>query len=111
MIASLHHHQDAPELLEVQPLLGLERVLEKKWDDPRRQLLQPTDPVGHPIAMIASDDTAPEVGFQCMKDLRIAFLLHDGELRQYLITAGHIGVAKHADVEAALTVHEPCHPS
>ncbi len=111
MLATLHHQQHAPELLKVQPFLRLERVLEKEWDDLRAQLLQPTDPIGHPIAMIASNDPAPEVGLQRMKDLHIALVLHDGEFRQNLVTARHVGMFCDADLEAAFTVHEACNPS
>ena len=62
------------------------------------------------VAMIAADDSAPEMGFQRMQKLRVAFVLHDGELREYLIAADHIGMLTDPDVKAAFTVHESCNP-
>jgi hypothetical protein len=52
----------------------------------------------------------PKKGLQRMQELDIAFVLHDSELRQNLITARHIGMFRNPDVEAAFTVHESCHP-
>jgi len=42
-----------------------------------------------------------------IQELHIALVLHDGELRKYLITASHVGVSIDADVEAASPSTKP----
>jgi hypothetical protein len=59
----------------------LERVLDEEWDDARGEILPPAYAAGKSLTVIASHDAAPEKGAECMKQIRIAFVLHDGELR------------------------------
>ena len=111
MIARFHHSKHFAELLEVLLLLGFQRVHDEEWDDVIREVLPAADSIRPSVAMVRSHDTTVEVFTNCSKELHIAFVLHDGELREYLITASHVGVRIDADVEAAFTVHEACYPS
>ena len=45
-----------------------------------------------------------------MKELHIAFVLHDGEFRQDLITGLHVRMNIDPDMKTPFTVHEACHP-
>ncbi len=110
MFATLHQQNDASKLLEVDALPRFQRVLDEEWNDARAQLLQPADAVSHLFAMILADDPTPEVSLQRMQELHIAFMLHDGELRQNLIAVDHIGMLRNPDVETAFTVHETYDP-
>ena len=110
MIARFHHSKHATERLEVDALFRFQRVHDEEWDDVTREIPQTTDSISPTVAMVRSHDTTAEEFTDCSKELHIAFVLHDGELREYLIAASHVGVRIDADVEAAFTVHEPCYP-
>src|SRR4030095_15634391 len=60
--------------------------------------------------MVASDDAAPEVGLKRLHEPRTACVLHDGELRKYLVAGFRLGMLVDPNVKAAFTVHEACHP-
>ena len=81
MIARFHDQTDAAELLEVQPLLSLERVRDEEWNDAFDQIFRSPDSVTQSIAVVRPNHTAAEVLLQGMEDLHIALVLHYGELR------------------------------
>ncbi len=111
MIASLHQQEDAPELREVLVLSRLERVLHEEWDDALSQMLELADSVGHPVSVAAANYATAEELLQTVQNLHIALVLHDSELRKYLIADFHLCVSRDTDVKAAFTIHEACHPS
>src|SRR5262245_47263431 len=75
-----------------------------------RQVFVTSHPVRHPVAIVLANNTASEVRLQCMKDLNIAFVLYDGELRQHLSSSSHSRMSIHAHVEAAFAIDEPDDP-
>ena len=110
MLARLHHPKFAFELLKVQPFLRLQRVLDEKWNDAFPKVCLTSHPISHPIAVIPSNHAASEIGFECVKHLHIAFVLHDGEFRKNLIASRHINMFIDANIKAAFTIHETCNP-
>ena len=111
MIARFHHSKHATELLEIHVLLRFQRVHDEEWNDVTRKMLQTAHPVGPAVSVVRSNDATAEEITDSSKELHIAFVLHDGEFRQDLKSATHVGVRIDADMEAAFTVHEPCYPS
>ena len=110
MLARLHHSKYTFELLKVQPFLRLQRVLDEKWNDAFPKVCLTSHSISHPIAVIRSNHAASEIGFECVKHLHIAFVLHDGEFRKDLIASCHINMLIDANIKAAFTIHEPCNP-
>ncbi len=110
MIARLHHQKHFSELLEVQTLLCFQRVLDEKWNDALPKMFLSVHPKRHPVAMVLANHTASEMGFECMKHLHIAFVLHDGELRKNLMARCHVVMLVDANMKAAFTIHETCNP-
>ena len=110
MLPRSHHADDSPELGEVGPLLGLERVLLEERDDALEQMLLPSHPIRHPVAVVPANHATTEVRLECVENLRVALVLNDGELREHLVAAGHVGMRIDLDVEAAFTVHESRDP-
>ena len=76
-----HHLHNLPELLEVYSLLRLQLVLFEERDDALEQMILTPHAIGQPVAMVPTNHSATEKGFQRMECLNIAFVLHDGELR------------------------------
>jgi hypothetical protein len=110
VIAPLHQQEDPPELGEVRPLLGLERVILEEWDDASEQMLLASYAVGHPVAVIPSNHSATEMGLQRMKHLSVPLVLYDGEFRKHLEARLHFGMRIDPYVKAAFTVDEPHDP-
>src|SRR5436190_11201459 len=79
--------------------------------DPFQEVLLTSHPVGQSIAVVRADHAATEEGLQGMQQLRIARVLHDGELREHLITGGHIRVGVDAHMETTFTVYETRDPT
>ncbi len=59
-------------------------MLFKKWNDVFKQVLLASHPVSHSIFVMVANDTTIKISFQCVKNLHIALVLHNGEFRQYL---------------------------
>lgn len=91
-------------------LLRLERVLKEEWNDVLEQMLPLPHTVGHTIAMIGAHDTALEEVLQGVQQLYIAFVLHDGEFWEYLVTQRHLRMTADGHVEAPFTIHKTCNP-
>ncbi len=110
MFARLHHPKYTLELLKVQSLLRLQRVLDEKWNDALPKMSLTAHSIRHPVAMILSNHAASEIRFECMEHLHIAFVLHDGEFRKNLIANCHVYMCVDANMKAAFTIHETCNP-
>ncbi len=80
-------------------------MLDEEWNDALEQVLLPAHAIGPPITMVRSHDSTAKMFLQ-----RIAFVLHNGELRKNLITAFQVGVTINPDMKAAFTIHEACDP-
>jgi len=111
MFTLLHHQHHRSKLLEVDALLSAERVLDEEWDDDLEQVLLGSHAIRHPTAVVDSYDSTAEERLDRIEELNIAFVLHDGELREYLIARLHVVVWIDADMKTAFTVHEACDPS
>ena len=81
MIARFHHSNYATELLKIDAFLGSQRVRDEEWDDVPREIPRSPDPKGPAIAVVRSHDTTAEEFTDGSKELHIALVLHDGELR------------------------------
>jgi hypothetical protein len=110
MLVLLHQPKHVSELLEIDALLGLERMLFEEWNDAFDQLLALPHSIGHPIAMVLANHAATEIRLDRVEELRIAFVLYDGELGQDLVSHRHAFMSRDTDMEAALTIHEACDP-
>ena len=88
----LHHRENAPKDVEIVALARLERMYEKEWNDRPNQIAALAHSVRCSVAMIAPDDSTAKEPLQCVQQLDVAFVLHDGELWQYLPARSHIGM-------------------
>src|SRR5207237_8923460 len=57
-----------------------------------------------------SHDFATEKRFECMEQLNIAFVVHDGEFRQDLNAGCHLRMRADSDVKTAFAVHKTYDP-
>jgi hypothetical protein len=110
MVARFHRPKHISKLLEIDALLGFQRVLFEERDDVRRQMLSASDSKSHSRAVVSSNDTTTEERLQRVQKLHIALVLHDGEFRQNLNAEFHVGVRIDPDVKTAFTIHETCDP-
>ena len=110
MIARLHHQEHASKFLEVDSLFRFQRMLDEEWNDAFQKMLLASHAIAHPVAVILANHAASEMRLQCMEDLRITLVLHDGKFREDLKAGPHFGIRIDSNMEATLTVHEACDP-
>ena len=110
MIARFHLEEYTSELDEVLTLPRLERVLDVVWNDVPSQMVHAPHSIRHSIAVIRSNHSATEMTLQCVQNLHIALVLHDGEFRENLKSGAHVGLFVDPDVKASFPVHEACDP-
>ena len=110
VIARFHSEKNRAELFKIHAFLRLQRVLYEKWDDALEQILLTPHPEGHPIAVVRANHSATEELLQGEEQLYVAFVLHDGEFRQYLEASLHIGVLVQSNEKTRFSVHETCDP-
>jgi hypothetical protein len=60
--------------------------------------------------VVTSHHAAPEERLECVEQLYVPFMLHDGELGEHLDLRSLFWVRIDVDEEAAFAVHEPYHP-
>jgi hypothetical protein len=106
----LHQSKHVTELLEIDALPGLERMLFEEWNDAFVQLFSLPHSIGHSVAMVLANHAASEIRLDRVQELRIAFVLYDGELGQDLNSNRHAFMSSDSDMEAAFTIHEACDP-
>src|ERR1044071_1949574 len=106
MATRFHQEQNVPELQEIDVLLGFQRMLDEEWNDVLQEVLQTSHPIRHPVSVINSNHATTEVRLECMENLHIALVLHDGEFRQHL--KSRMGIDAH--MKTPFTVHEACDP-
>jgi hypothetical protein len=85
-------------------------MLFKERNNPFGEVIQPPNPVCHPIAVSLSDYSAAEESLQRVKQLDIPTMLNDSEFGEYLKLAGHFWVRIDADVETTFAVNETNDP-
>jgi len=110
MNVQLHQLEYAAKQREITALLSLKRMLDKEWDDRPHQVASAAHAVGCSVAMIPPDDSTAEELLQCVQQLDVAFVLHDGEFRKHLTVHPHVRMNRYPDMETTFTVHEACDP-
>ena len=110
MFVRLHHSKHAMKDFEIIALSRLEWMLQKEWDDRPEQIAPSPHAKGATVIVISSHDSAAKEILQRMQELDVAFVLHDGEFREYLKTGCHFSVGIDPHVKATFTVHEACNP-
>jgi len=110
MFVLLHQAEHVAELLKIDALPGTERMLFEEWNDAFDQLLALPHSIGHSVAMVLANHAASEIRLDRVQELRIAFVLYDGELRQDLHSHRHALVSRDTDMKATFAVHESCDP-
>src|SRR6266851_9845335 len=110
MVTRLHQQKNIPEFQEIDVLLCFQRMLDEKWNDVLKQMLDASHPIGHSIAVIHSNHAASEIRLEGIKHLYIALVLHDGEFRQHLNSRGHFLVWIDTHEKTTFPVHETCDP-
>ena len=73
-------------------------------------MIQPPDPISHPIAVIRSNHPTAEEFLQRVEELNIAAVLDDREFGEHLKLAGHLGMRIDADVKATFSVDKSYNP-
>ena len=85
MIARFHHQKHSSETFRSRRASSISADARRRMERcaPAR-CSWPPHSKSHPIAVILSNHATTEIAFECMKDLHIAFVLHDGEFRKDL---------------------------
>jgi len=109
MLALRHPADDAGKLLEIDLLLGLQRVALKEFHH-LEKAGQLSDSQLIAISTVAANHTAAEEPLERIEDLQVARVLDDAKLRQDLVTQAHLGMWRDADVEATLSIDKPHNP-
>src|SRR6266511_2699485 len=89
MCTRFHQKQNVPEFQEIDVLLGFQRMLDEEWNDVLQEVLQTSHPIRHSVAVVHANHPTTKVRLECMENLHIALVLHDGEFRQYLKSSSH----------------------
>ena len=110
MFSLTNQVKDLSEPREVDSLLRFQRMLFEEGNDPFAEVIQPSNPVGHSIAVIASNHSAPEEFLQGVEQLNIAAMLDYCEFGEHLELRGHLWMRIDADAETTFAVHKPDHP-
>ena len=74
------------------------------------QVIQTPNPICHSLRMIRSNHAAPKELFECMKQLDIALVLNNCELRKHLESRSHLRVRIDANEETTFAVNESNYP-
>jgi hypothetical protein len=106
----IHHQKNTSELSEVDILLALQLVLFEEGNDAFQEMLNLPHPVCHPVTVVLSNHTTTEIALECLEDLHIPLVLHDGELRQNLATGSHVAMLVDTDMKTTFTVDKADDP-
>ena len=82
----------------------------KEGNDPFVKVIQPPNPISHPITMIGSNHSTSEEFLQSMKELNVTLMLDDREFGEHLKLASHFWMGIDADVKTAFTVNKTNDP-
>ena len=110
MLSLTNQVKDLSEPREVDSLLRFQRMLFEEGNDPFAEVIQPSNPVCHSVAVIGSNHSAPEEFLQGVEQLNIATTLDYREFGEHLELRGHLWMRIDADVETTLAVHKPDNP-
>jgi hypothetical protein len=92
MLLPLEEQESVAKLFEVLPLSRLEWMSHEEWYDDLVKVLEFSDSIRHPVAVIPADHSTFEECLQTVEHLYVALVLHDREFREYLNTGRHVGV-------------------
>ena len=110
MFSLINQVEDLAEPREVDSLLRFQRMLFEEGNDPFAEVIQPSNPVCHSIAVTGSNHSAPEEFLQGVEQLDIAAMLDNREFGEHLELRGHLWVRIDADVETTFAVNKPDNP-
>ena len=85
-------------------------MLIKERNDDIVQVIQSPNSICHPLRVVPSNHAAPEELLECVEQLDIAFVLYNGEFREYLKSGSHLWMPVDGDEETAFAVHESDNP-
>jgi hypothetical protein len=105
-----HQVKDLSEPREVDPFLRFQRMLLEERNNPFGEVIQPPNSICHPISVIGSNHSTPEEFLQRVEQLNVTLMLDNGEFREHLKLAGHLGMRINADVKTTFTVNESNNP-
>ena len=110
MFSLTNQVKDLSEPREVDSLLRFQRMLFEEGNDPFAEVIQPSNPVCHSIAVIRSNHPAPEEFLKGVEQLDVAAMLDYREFGEHLEFRGHLWMRIDADVETTFAVNEPDNP-
>src|SRR5579871_3088087 len=84
-------------------------LLEERNDVPRQVLMSPYA-IGHPVAVVLTDNATSEVAFQRMQNLNVTLMLNDGEFRENLNSGCHPREGIDPNMKAALAINKADDP-
>src|SRR5271154_3138162 len=102
--------QDLAKPREVDSLLRFQRMPFEEGNNPFAEVIEPPNPIRHPVSVIIADHPAAEEFLQSVEQLHVTAMLDDGEFREHLKLAGHLRMGIDADVETSFAVNESDHP-
>ena len=102
--------KDMSKFFKFDVLPSLERVLGEKWNDDLLKMLDASHSIDHLLAMVLANHAAAEMGFQSVKHLHVALVLHDAEFRYHLESNRRCRVGFDPHVEAAFAINESHDP-
>ena len=85
-------------------------MLFEEGNNPFVEVIQPSNSISHPIAVIRPNDSATEEFLQRMEQLNITTVLDNCEFGDHLEFRGHLEMRIDADVETSFAVNESDNP-
>jgi hypothetical protein len=85
-------------------------MLFKERNNPFAKVIQPPNPIRHPITVIGSNYSTSKELLQTVKQLNVTLMLDDGEFREHLKLASHFWMRIDADVETTFAVNKTNYP-
>ena len=85
-------------------------MLFEEGNDPFGEVIHASHAIGHAIAVVGPNHSAPEEFLQSVEQLDITTVLDYGEFRKYLKVTGHLGLQIDANVETSFAVDKPDNP-
>ena len=110
MFSLTNQVKDLSEPREVDSLFRFQRMLFEEGNDPFAEVIQPSNPVCHSIAVIRSNHSAPEELLQRVEQLNIAAMLDNREFGEHLELRGHLWMGIDANVETTFAVNKSDNP-
>ena len=82
----------------------------KEGNDPFVKVIQPPNPISHPITVIGSNHPTSEEFFQTVEQLNVTLMLDNSEFGEHLKLASHFWMWIDADVETTFAINKTHDP-